>query len=210
MSPASTQQSRPKPTAAPAEKRPTSWLHLGGVVAVILVVGAVMMALQQRFGAEPEAAPTAVDLAAVSGQGQATPPPWPAPLDVPDRVQAAGLTLGPMGTAEHYHPELSITVNGQPLPIPANIGVDPRTGQMAAVHTHTPDGVIHIEAARTDQRFTLGQLFTLWNVKLSKTQIGAVRADPGQRLSVTVNGEPVTGDPAHLLLAPNQRIQIAA
>lgn len=198
--------------AAPSDKKRTSWLHIGIVVALILVVGAAVVGLQQRFGAEAERAPTtptAADLAAVSGQGQATPPPWPAPVNVAERVEAAGLTLGPMGTAEHYHPELSITVDGEQVPIPANIGVDPMTGQMAAVHTHTPDGVVHIEAARKDQPFTLGQLFTLWNVRLTQEQIGAVRAEQGERLSVTVNGDPATGNPAHLLLAPNQRIHIA-
>ena len=198
----------PTPAAASSGLRPTSWLHLGVVLATILVVGAGLLALQQRFGAEPEMPPAASGLSAVSGNGATAPPPWPAPINVPARAEAAGLTLGPMGTAEHYHPQLSITVGGQPIPIPANIGVDPRTGQMAAVHTHTPDGVIHIEAARTDQQFTLGQLFTLWNVKLTDSQIGALRA-PSDRLTVTVNGKPVNGNPANLLLTPNQRIQVA-
>lgn len=90
-------------------------------------------------------------------------PPWPAPVDdVPARVAAAGLDLGPMGTAEHYHPHLRILANGTEVPVPPNIGVDPATGAMSAVHTHEADGTIHIEAATAGEVFTLGQLFTEW------------------------------------------------
>ena len=40
--------------------------------------------------------------------------PWPLPTDVANRVAEAGLDLGPMGMAEHYHPQLQIVVNGVP------------------------------------------------------------------------------------------------
>ena len=81
-------------------------------------------------------------------------PPWPAPTEhVPARVAAAGLDLGPMGTAEHYHPRLTITIDGKPVPVPLNIGVDPTTGAMSAVHTHEGDGTIHIEAHTVGEEF---------------------------------------------------------
>lgn len=51
-----------------------------------------------------------------------------------------------MGTADHYHPHLRIIINGNEVPVPANIGVDPATGAMSALHTHETDGTIHIEA----------------------------------------------------------------
>ena len=73
-------------------------------------------------------------------------PPWPAPADVSAWVAAAGLDLGPMGTAEHYHPQLRIVIDGTDVPVPPNIGVDPNTGAMSALHTHEGDGTIHIEA----------------------------------------------------------------
>lgn len=133
-------------------------------------------------------------------------PPWPAPVaDVPVRVAAAGLDLGPMGTAEHYHPNLQIIIDGQQVQVPANIGVDPATGAMSAVHTHETDGTIHIEADTVGEVFTLGQLFTQWGVKLTPTQIGGVRVDNGV-LEVTSDGTPVEGDPADLRLEPEQRI----
>lgn len=87
-------------------------------------------------------------------------PPWPAPSDVTARVAAAGLDLGPMGMAEHYHPQLRVVVNSTEVQVPANIGVDPTTGAMSALHTHELDGTIHIEADTAGEVFTLGQLFT--------------------------------------------------
>jgi len=133
-------------------------------------------------------------------------PPWPAPTDVPARVASAGLDLGPMGTAEHYHPQLRIIIGDKDAPIPANIGVDPTTGAMSAVHTHETDGTIHIEADTVGETFTLGQLFTQWGVTLTPTQIGGVRAKDGQQLIVTSNEMPIAGDPMDLRLEPDQVI----
>lgn len=133
-------------------------------------------------------------------------PPWPAPSDVAARVASAGLDLGPMGMAEHYHPHLQIIVNGSEVPVPANIGVDQASGAMSALHTHEPDGTIHIEADRAREVFTLGQLLTQWGVKLTATQIGGVKAKDGQKVTLTSNGVPVAGDPTKLRLQPEQKI----
>jgi len=133
-------------------------------------------------------------------------PPWPAPTDVSARAAAAGLDLGPMGTAEHYHPKLRIIIDGTDVPIPANIGVDPTTGAMSALHTHEGDGTIHIEADSVGEVFTLGQLFTQWGVALNRQQIGGARAKPGEQVQLTSNGAEVTVDPADLRLEPEQQI----
>lgn len=135
-------------------------------------------------------------------------PPWPAPADVAARVAAAGLDLGPMGTAEHYHPRLSIVIDGRQVPLAPDIGVDPSTGAMSAVHTHEGDGTIHVEADTVGERFTLGQLFTQWGVALTSTQIGGAAAAPGEEVEVSSNGVPVPGDPADLQLEPDQQIEL--
>ncbi|MFF5209526.1 hypothetical protein [Streptosporangium sp. NPDC000396] len=41
-----------------------------------------------------------------------------------------------MGMVEHYHAHLHIFVDGKPAPVAADIGIDPRTGDMTALHTH--------------------------------------------------------------------------
>ena len=136
-------------------------------------------------------------------------PPWPAPDDVAARVARAGLDLGPMGMAEHYHPHLRIVIDGTDVPVPPNIGVDPTTGAMSALHTHEGDGTIHIEADTEGEVFTLGQFFTQWGVKLTSDQIGGARAEPRQRVDVRSNGEKVSGNPMDLQLEPDQQIVLS-
>lgn len=148
------------------------------------------------------------NLASVSGLGSTAVPPWPLPADVRARVKAAGLNMGAMGTAEHYHPHLQVIIDGQQVVVPEGIGIDPRTGAMSAVHTHSSDGVIHVEAGTAGQAFTIGQLFTEWNVRLSGTQIGATKAGDGETLTAFVDGKRVAGDPALIRLSDKQQIAL--
>lgn len=180
------------------------------LAAAAAVTAALALALA---GCSSDPSPTTATGSSSSSTADVAPddtslPPWPAPGDVPARVAAAGLDLGPMGTAEHYHPHLSITIDGQPVPVPPNIGVDPNTGAMSAVHTHEGDGTIHIEADTVGQTFTLGQLFTQWGVALTPTQVGGVTAEDGRKVTVTSNGTSVPGDPADLRLKPDQQIEL--
>lgn len=154
------------------------------------------------FGSTDDTAASTTSSAAASRTAL---PPWPAPIDdVQALVEDAGLDLGPMGMAEHYHPTLRIVVDGEQVPVSPNIGVDPSTGAMSAVHTHEGDGTIHIEADTAGEVFTLGQLFTQWNVALSEEKIGGIRAN--NKVTLTVNGRSVPGDPANLRLRPDQQI----
>ena len=130
--------------------------------------------------------------------------PWPLPQDPRPLVEAAGLDLGPMGMAEHYHPRLTISIDGTPVRIPAGIGVDPATGEMSALHTHEPFGELHIEATKAGQHFTLGQVFTQWGVPLATSRVGQFEG----KLQVSVNGSTWKGDPAALRLEPKQRIRL--
>ena len=132
---------------------------------------------------------------------------WPAPKDVPSRVADAGLELGPMGMAEHYHPTLRVVVRGTEIAVPPNIGVDPTTGAMSSLHTHEPDGTLHIEAKRRGQRFTLGQFFKEWGVPLTSRAVGGTQSNTG-RVVVTSNGKRVRGEPGRLRLRPEQQIVV--
>lgn len=186
-----------RPPAGP-RSRP---LH-GPIAAAVLAVAVGLAGCTGPVSTTPR--PTAVPTSATP-DGTSLPP-WPAPDDVAERVAAAGLDLGQMGTAEHYHPTLQILIRGQQVPVAANIGVDVTSGAMSALHTHEPDGTIHIEADTIGQPFTLGQLFSQWGVKLSTNQIGGVQAASGRKVKVTSNGTVVPGDPSDLRLQPDQRI----
>ena len=133
---------------------------------------------------------------------------WPVPSNVPERVTAAGLNLGPMGMAEHYHLQLRIIIRGTQTPVAPNIGVDPTTGAMSAVHTHDADGTIHVEATTKGEVFTLGQVFTQWGVPLTAQQVGPIRATDGEQVSVSNNGSPLQGDPNQVRLRPDQRLTV--
>lgn len=210
-----TARHRPAPRTGPPTGESRAGDHPRRHRLLVVVAGAVAVGLvgtaawAATAGDDRPAQPGPQTLRAVSGLGRAAAPPWPAPLDAPARAKRAGLPLGAMGMAEHYHAQLTVTVDGQPVPVPANIGVDPTTGAMSYLHTHTPDGVVHVEAGTVGQRFTLGQLFTLWDVRLTATQLGSLRADDTDTLRLFVNGTQHPGNPARVRLRPDQQLVLS-
>lgn len=192
------------------ESRSNRWRTAGALslAAALAAMALASCGSSDASSSQPPSTVAAADLAKMSGIGAASMPPWPAPQDPQKRAELAGLPMGPMGMAEHYHPMLRITVDGEAMELPANIGVDPMTGQMSGLHTHTPDGVIHIEAAEKGETFTLGQLFTEWDVKLGRDTIGGLGADGSGTLNVTVDGNTYKEDPAALVLKPEQQIEL--
>lgn len=207
--------SRPGKAAARAaaeqlarRRRRQTILGAGAAVVVVAAAGiALSVSHDSRGAGRPSAPPGPVSIGHPDAAA-ATLPPWSAPPDVPAQVQAAGLDLGPMGTADHYHVHLDVLVNGTAVPIAANIGVDPGSGAMSGLHTHDASGIIHIEAARKNEPFTLGQLFTEWDVKLTPTQLGALTAAGPDLLRVFVNGQQASGDPAAIVLHAHQEIAL--
>lgn len=144
-----------------------------------------------------------------SPAGRTTSPPWSAPSDVEARVEAAGLTmLTTEGTALHIHQHLTVTVDGRAITVPADIGVDENAQQLSAIHTHDTSGVIHVESPEV-RTFYLGQVFTEWNVRLARGEVGPYRNDrDGVRLAVFVNRRPYTGDPTRIALSRHEDIDI--
>ncbi|HVA21539.1 MAG TPA: hypothetical protein VNN74_05530, partial [Candidatus Micrarchaeia archaeon] len=71
------------------------------------------------------------------------------------------------------------------------------------VHTHTPDGILHIESP-TSRLYTLGTFFAVWHQPLSPTRVGPVRGP----VTVLVNGKPYHGSPARVVLREHELIQL--
>ncbi len=67
--------------------------------------------------------------------------------------------------------------------------------------------MLHVESP-TNAQFTLGQLFTEWDLRLGPGQIGSYRDQPGTRVQVYVNGRPFTANPTRLVLQPHQEIAV--
>lgn len=112
------------------------------------------------------------------------------------------------GHRGHFHSHLDITVNGQPIAVPANIGVDPRNGQMSELHTDDERGVLHVEAPTADGRYTLGQVFTEWRVHLDADGVGGLNDTKTDSLRAYVDGKRFSGDPATIELAAHRQISL--
>lgn len=101
------------------------------------------------------------------------PPPWPRPLREQQRanLKAADVPFmdGDHSTSQlHIHVYLTLRYNGQPVTIPANIGIV--DGRMAVLHTHAEDGTVHIEGP-IGRTYTLGQFFAVWGVSLEAAKV---------------------------------------
>ncbi len=176
-------------------------LVLTAVVAAAAVVALVVAVLGLS-------APPTVPVS-YAGGGTALPP-WPAPVDPAAGERAAGLKVAPSeGLVQHFHVHLDVLVDGAPVPVPANLGIDVRQQFYAEIHTHADSGVVHAESASTRTTFTLGQVFVEWGVRLDEHHLGGLQTGDGKRLWAYVDGRPLAGDPARLTLVDHQEIVLA-
>ena len=157
--------------------------------------------------------------------------PWPAPADPMKPTRKAGLTPE---THEfvflHVHSHLDVFVNGEPVRVPAGIGIaihDPavhhaklQDGTMAyggigppcvqpcisPLHTHDVYGILHTEAKK-NQFNDLGEFFTEWNVRLDNKCVGGY-CKPAAPISIYVDGNPYTGNPRQIELENLREIAI--
>jgi hypothetical protein len=118
--------------------------------------------------------------------------------------------------AYHIHAHLAVFDNGQARSVPGGIGipgsqvVQTTEGPVASggqciywLHTHAPDGVIHIESP-TQRIYSLGDFFDEWHQPLSATQVGDVKG----KVSAIVNGKAWTKSIRAIPLNPHQVIQL--
>lgn len=136
-------------------------------------------------------------------------PPWPRPADTAAGVRLAGLEMYPSaGAVTRYYLHLDVFVNGKHVLVPAKLGVDSGTSETASLHTWDSSGIVQIESNAESPRYTLGQLFDVWQVPLSATQVGGLHSGRHAALSAYVNGNAMHGDPRRIRLAPQQEITI--
>ena len=65
--------------------------------------------------------------------------------------------------AYHIHVHITMYINGQRATIPQNIGIEPGAVCYYWLHTHTSDGIIHIEAPQKQSNLALDDFFTIWH-----------------------------------------------
>jgi hypothetical protein len=126
----------------------------------------------------------------------------------------------------HVHAHLDVFVDGKPIAVPAGIGInihDPEVKRftdpslsyggiqhcrkpcISPLHTHDGSGILHTESA-TPQPNTLGQFFTEWGVRLSKSCVGE-HCSP-KPIAFYVDGKPYTADPRAIELTDRKEIAI--
>lgn len=92
----------------------------------------------------------------------------------------------------HIHVHFTIYINGQPLTIPAAIGIPADGTCFYWMHTHTDDGIIHIEAPQKLHNLALDDFMTLWQQGFANLNF------PPQMMQssgwkIFVNGKPFNG-----------------
>ena len=108
-------------------------------------------------------------------------------------------------------------MNGSPRALPGGIGIPGSSiaqstqGPVATggqciywLHTHAPDGVIHVESP-TQRIYTLGDFFDEWHQPLTANRVG----DATGTVTAVVNGKRWTKDPRLIPLIPHAVIQLS-
>lgn len=154
------------------------------ILGAVVVVGAAFLWFTRP---EPEAAST--------GQLPGllrTETPWPANAEQAlERADLINLPAHGTNLAMHEHVNLQVFVHGVAQQVPVDIGIA-GPGDAASLHTHTGDGLVHIESS-TVAEFTLKQIFDVWGVRYTPTCLGAYCDDATDELRVFVDGQPFAG-----------------
>jgi hypothetical protein len=111
------------------------------------------------------------------------------------------------GQRIHIHQHLVLLDHGKPVPIPANVGQVPARNCLYWIHTHTPDGIIHIESPQS-RTFTLADFFAIWGQPIGRKQVASMHARKRRNLRVWVNGKRYDGDPGTVPLVAHADIVI--
>jgi hypothetical protein len=183
------------------------WLAAAAIVVVALAV-VVAVTKSGHSQREKGTIPALNNPPATTAVGRDTPPPWNAPADAAAAVRAAGLPmLSQEGNVIHIHAHLDVRVDGQPVEVPAGIGIDRSGHGISPLHTHNATGVIHIESP-VKRTFTLGEFFTEWDVSLSPNNVGGLHVGDGKALRIFVNGTQVTANPEAVILNAHDEIAL--
>ncbi len=111
------------------------------------------------------------------------------------------------GSVLHVHQHLTVLDHGKPIAVPDDVG-RPFIGQcLYWLHTHTPDGIIHVESPNF-HTYTLGNFFDVWGQPLTKTDVAGAKPKKNERIVTWVNGSAYTGDPRKIELVQHLDVTI--
>ena len=110
------------------------------------------------------------------------------------------------GTVFHIHAHLDLIVDSKFVTIPAGIGIKPNEC-LYWVHTHSTDGIIHIESPE-QRTFTLEQFIKVWDNTPSISPKFAELTHDNVNLKIFVNGKQVTDSFDKIQLSAHDEIVI--
>jgi hypothetical protein len=210
--------------AAEAQAAKRRRLQLGGGAIVLAIVAAIAVVAVASSGGKSASAtgpPARLSTTSTANLGKLQPVVSEGPLGAegipvpkgPPLAPAASTATGQSvdgiqcNTGEqllfHIHAHLAVFVNGTPRQVPAEVGIPPGAGCLYWLHTHAPDGIMHIESPE-HRTFTLGNFFDIWRQPLGPDQVGPAHG----RITAFYNGALYRGDPRNIPLNHYAQIQL--
>jgi hypothetical protein len=196
--------------------------RLGAAILALAVAAAALPALAGSHAAVPSRRAHATTPAPGLLGSEAVAVPV-APVLAPAGAPAAGRTVDGIGStpleqlAFHIHVHLTVFADGAPRQIPYGIGIAPPLqvqmtahglfvaggARFAWLHTHAPDGIIHVESP-VQRSYGLGDFFDVWGQPLDRNHVGP------QNGSVTsfLDGRRYRGSPRDIPLRAHAQIQL--
>ena len=92
----------------------------------------------------------------------------------------------------HIHSGLDVFVNGVRQQVPSNIGILSSPSCLYWLHTHSANGIIHIEAPET-REFLLGQFIDVWEQTLTNST-AFFDSESDMPVTAYVDGQRFEGD----------------
>lgn len=111
------------------------------------------------------------------------------------------------GSVLHIHQHLAVLDHGHAVGVPEDVG-RPLVGQCFYwLHTHTPDGIIHVESP-SFHTFTLGNFFDIWGQPLTRSDVAGAHPKSGEQIVTWVDGHRYSGDPRAIELTQHLDVTI--
>jgi hypothetical protein len=171
-----------------AAKRKRDVMIAVGIACVVLV-GAVVGTIALFGGLSP----STNDGVSTTGSSQLAPPIGNVQCNVNEQL------------AFHIHAHLSMYIDGQNVPLPAQIGITNTCFYW--LHTHDTSGIIHMESP-IQTTFTLGTFLQLWRQQFSQLQYqNQLSSTDGWK--IYIDGKPYNGDFNKIELKSHELITLA-
>jgi hypothetical protein len=131
-----------------------------------------------------------------------------AAADIPSGQPVDGIHCDAMeGSVLHIHQHVAILDHGKPIRIPEDVGRPLLGNCFYWIHTHTPDGIIHVESPNFSS-FTLVNFFDIWGQPLRMNDVAGAKPGKGEHIAVWVDGRPYHGDPRAIPLTQHLDVTI--